>query len=109
MFCLAQLASIAGAILCVYQSRKWFGIWMQVWGDSARPFPWYFEALVSYGWLLIAAPIACVLLIPRHREDECSVPEDWRWPGKTAAAVGGIVLNLMIAVGFEAIFVMVTG
>ncbi len=109
MFCLAQLASFAGGILCVYQSRKWFVIWREVWGDRARSFPWHYEFLINYGWLLLAIPIACVLLIPRHREDDSLVAEDWRWHARASAVSGVILISLMSWIGIEAIGVIFTG
>jgi hypothetical protein len=108
MFCLVQLASIAGGILCVSQSRKWFALWKQALGDYARPFPRHYEALISYGWLLLAIPLACVLLIPRHREDDCCVSEEWNHRSRFAALLGAIVAPVMALVGFHAIMTMKT-
>jgi hypothetical protein len=108
IFCLAQLASIAGVILCVYQSRKFYAL-QEVAGIKARPFPWHYEAMIEYGWLLIAVPIACVLIIPRHCEDEALVNEDWRWYGRAAAASGAAVIALAPCLGFPALMTVFTG
>ncbi len=70
MFCVAQFASIAGGILCAYTARKFFARWREWWGISDAPVPTWHELLINYGWLFVVIPIACVLLIPRHREDD---------------------------------------
>ena len=92
MFCVAQFASIGGGILCAYSSRKFFARWQELAGIYGDPVPTWHELLINHGWLLVLIPIACVLLIPRHREDDDTRSVNWRWPSRTVGALGVIVL-----------------
>ena len=91
MFCLAQLASIVGGILLASQSRKFFALWDVTLGRHIE-FPARYELLINHGWMLVAIPIACVLIVPRHREDEDPQDVKWRWYSYAAAGFGIIVL-----------------
>ena len=70
MFCLTQLACIAGGILLCRVCRKmWVMSGASEYRDVER-WPRAAQLLVDYGWLMILIPIACVLVIPRHAEDQ---------------------------------------
>ena len=108
MFCVAQFASIAGGILCAYTSRKFFARWRDWWGMSADPVPTWPELLINHGWLLVIIPVACVLLIPRHREDDDADSVNWRWYSHAACVLGGIVL-LALPLGASALLRSIKG
>ena len=103
MFCLAQLGCITAGILCAYKGMRLQVLFLEEWG---RPIEVSATArfLVSYGWLLLLIPIACVLLIPRHREDESSDDAEWRWRSITVAAAGVAAMAFSPAVGIVALF-----
>ncbi len=58
-----------------------------------------------HGWLLIVIPIACVILIPRHREDESEESVEWRWYSKLVVIMGAIAITVPLFTGIEAVFV----
>ena len=108
MFCVAQFASIAGGILCAYTSRKFFARWRdwgEIYQDSVPIWP---ELIINHGWLLVVIPIACVLLIPRHREDDDTGSVNWRWQSATVVALGMIVL-LALPLGVTALVRSIQG
>lgn len=103
MFCLTQLACLAGGILLAFKGRSLYAKFGEGWGEFLPPFPTKYELLINYGWMLIAIPFACVLLIPRHRDDESLDLSDWRPWGYVAAMLGMFVL-LTPFLGVSALF-----
>ncbi len=101
MFCIAQLGCIAAGILCAYKcirlqivlAEQLQGSGTHARGSVAVKF------LTSYGWLLLLVPFACVILIPRHREDESSADVSWRWSSITAIVAGIAVIAFPPAFG----------
>ena len=88
IFCLAQLGCITAGILCAYKGVRLHLFMMGKFGTTIE-IPAATRFFVSFGWLLLLIPIACVLLVPRHREDESSGQADWRW-GSIAATAAGV-------------------
>jgi|GEM_PF-2921910 len=81
IFCLCQLGSVGFSWLIARIIRKGFER-----GGMLDQLPTLLGVFASYGWALLLIPILCVLMIPRHREDEES--PSWRWPAATAGSLG---------------------
>jgi hypothetical protein len=81
IFCLCQLGSVGFSWLIARIIRKGFER-----GGMLDQLPTLLGAFASYGWLLILIPILCVLMIPRHRDEEES--PSWRWPATVAGSLG---------------------
>ena len=84
IFCLAQLGCITAGILCAYK-----GVRLHMKFETTIEMSAATRYFVSFGWLLLLIPIACVFFVPRHREDESTGQADWRW-GSIAATAAGV-------------------
>ena len=104
MFCLTQLAGIAGGVMLAHKARKFYALWKSM-GEDELQIPIAFELFARHGWLLIVIPIACVLLIPRHREEDSEDSVEWRWYSKLVVIMGAIAISVPLFTGISALIV----
>jgi hypothetical protein len=100
MFCLGQLGAIAGGVLMVRLCRRIY-LRMITQSGMESKFPAFASWFAEYGWLLVIVPILCVLLIPRHREDEAAPQLGW------VATSVGLMGSLVLGYAFIAVFASV--